>query len=1851
MKYISIIIIGLLFLLTQCKESKIESTEESTQKFIEHISSFSSGVISNSSDIVIKFTEELDSAKLNTQTKLITLSPKVKGRTYWEDSKTLIFSPEESLKSNQEYSVKLALSKLIEVPSELKEFQFNLKTRKQDLSLTTTYLEQGQGSNQILNGQILTADNANSIDIEKTVTVNQGGSDLDIVWEHLPDGTTHNFKIDKITRKESKTALTIECDGSAIGVEKEERKVVTIPAKSSFELLNMDIDKGAEQRVTLYFSDNIDRSQDLTGLVHFSNKIGIRFSIDGTKLHIYPQKNLTQMETLFIEIGIKSDQDTKSKTRYHRTVNFGSLKPQIKAIGKGVILPNSNGLIFPFRSANLSGVNVKIIKIFEDNIGQFLQRNSLNGSDYLNYVGSIVHKESIKFEENDDIDLSKWNNFSLDLSKMIKVDPGAIYRVIIDFDMSQSLYPIDKDDIVLPNIYSKRNDPDFDIFDDPNRSYYSYIDRQNHYYDGYRSNWRDREDPTKITYYMNGDKGIRSNILASDLGIIVKNGDRNQLTVVVTDLVTTESINNVEIEIYNLQNRVIATGRTDSDGICKIDLNSKPFLLIAKDGDQRGYLKLDDGSSLSLSSFDTEGEKAVNGIKGFIYGERGVWRPGDSIFVSFILEDKNSALPKDLPVIFELSDPEGKLYQRKIKTSSVNNLYDFRTKTEADDKTGNWIAKVNVGGSIFTKVLKIETVKPNRLKVQITQNSTPLKFGSNSGDLKATWLHGAKAKGLKADVTLKLFSTKTVFKNYPKFTFDDPSKSFESEEKLIFDGSVDDDGKADLLTEIRVSEEAPGMLNAQFKSRVFEAGGDFSTDISSCKYSPFKSYVGVKVPEGRGWNGAIYSNEINTIPIVTVDENGDPVSRKKVKIEVFEIYWRWWWDHSSNDNLAHYVSNKSKYLIKTDYVNTVNGKVDYNMDLDSESWGRKLIKVTDPISGHSTGEMFYTTYKGWWSSDSDSPGGAEMLSFTTDKKNYSVGEDVEVILPISEKGRALISLEKGSEVLETFWVDVDKENSRFKFKVNSDMTPNIFIHISYIQPHNHQDNDLPIRLYGVQPIFVEDPATILHPEIVMPDKLRPEKEVTIEVKERDGKNMTYTVAVVDEGLLDLTRFKTPSPWERFYRKEGLGVKTWDLYKYVIGAFSGKMAGLLAIGGDEYLKNGAKQKANRFKPVVKFLGPFELRSGTNSHTFTMPNYVGSVRTMVVAAENGAYGSAEKATPVKNPLMVIATLPRVVGPTESVKLPVTIFAMESNIKKVKVEVKSNNLLTISGAKQKTVLFTEEGEQTTYFDIGVKDLLGIAKVQVIATCGKERAVYDIELDVRVPNPRITKVTSAIAEPNKSWKGSYKSIGLAGTNRGKVEISSIPPLNLEQRLTYLMQYPHGCVEQTTSSVFPQLYLNKLVKLNDDEKLEIEKNIKAGIDRLKRFQIANGGLSYWPSSGSKASEWGTSYAGHFMLEAKAEGYNLPVGFLKSWTKFQSQSANNWNTADYDSESKSHSHLIQAYRLYTLALAGSPSFGAMNRMKEMKYISNSAKWRLAAAYSLAGQKQTALSIIGSLTTTVESYRELSNSYGSDTRDLAMILETLTLLKDNSRAKGLVKQIADQLSSNRWLSTQSTAYSLLSISKFIGESDIDSDMHYSIEITGQDPLEVQTASPISQVDIDIEKFTEGDIKIGNNSSKTLFIRVITDGIPLAGNEVDQESNLNMTVTYRGKDGGAIDVKSIAQGVDFIAKVEIVNPGIKGDYNEMALTQIFPSGWEIHNIRMESAPQDNSGSTPDYQDIRDDRVLSYFDLKRNKKITLEIQLNAAYVGKYYLPATSCEAMYDNEISAQVAGMWVEVVKVEK
>jgi uncharacterized protein YfaS (alpha-2-macroglobulin family) len=1905
-------LLGLLILISfgGCKSHKGRVAIKPTMnpEFYRYISSFTSGLVAKNTAIYIRFARDFvpDASVGKTPDKqFFHFEPEIKGKTTWIDTRTIQFKPDNMLASGEIYEGSFQMSYLIDtIKDDLKIFPFQFNTMKQSFTVEINGVAPKNASRMIwqeVDGSIQLQQPEEEKNIQKIISASLGGSNKKVKLNNYGDLKRYNFTIDSIERKETARDITINWDGKEIGSDEKGSKTMRVPALGDFTITNVTNTSEPDQIISIQFSDPIDPVQDLNGLIRVKDH-EFKYHVDNGTVNAYPIEPFIGEFDVVIEPGIRNAANYKLKEGGTFHLDFKPLKPQVKMLGTGTIIPNANGILFPFEAVNLKAVDVRITKIYEKNVLQFLQFNSLDGDSYLDYVGKEIFIKKISLEDGPKINLVKWNRHALDLTKLINPEMGAIYRIEIRFRREYGIVACSGSDADEDAKPKKEKTNNYLLNKDkPKKSLWDYYDR--YYYSGYdpedegegegeegsESNSRDYDNPCNTQYYKN-NRGIARNVLASDLGMLAKRGADGSILMAITNLNTTAPIANVPIQLYDKQRQVLKTLTTDAEGLARTTLTEQPFVAVANYGKQRGYLKLNN-EQLSLDRFDISGKEYHRGVKGYIYGERGVWRPGDSIYLTFILEDKMKSLPAEHPIIFEMTNPTGQQVQKVVKTTSVDGFYDFRTATDLNAPTGNYTVKVNVGGVVFDKKIKVETVTPNRLKMSLkTAKNYVAVTDQNIGDLHVAWLHGAPAGGLDASVSVSFHKARNVFSQYDDYVFNDPIKDYPNETINLFSGALDANGNATIPNKININQSAPGPLTAEFVTKATEPGGNFSTDVFSTLYHPYEHYVGIHTPQGEGRPGVLLTDKLHAIDILTIDKDGKPIN-SNVTVFLYKMEWRWWWDNDEN-NHGSYNGRTYNDPIVSETIKTVNGKGTWKIKIPSQSYGRYLMRAVD-AGGHVTGKIVYIDYPGWYSRTDDNMSGTSILNFSANKEGYNVGETATLDIPMGYEGHALVTIENGNHVIKAEWVKTQKSHSKYSFKITGDMSPNVYAYVTLMQPQVQAVNDLPVRLYGVIPIMVDDPASHIKPVLNMPKVLEPEQTFKIGVSEATGKPITYTIAMVDEGLLDLTRFKTPDPWKSFNAKEALQVKTWDLYDNVLGNYNQMIKRLISVGGDGdggYLGEGVK--AQRFKPMVRFIGPFKLAAGKKaSHTIHMPQYIGSIRTMIIAGSKyPAYGTEEIITPVRKPLMVLGTLPRVLGPDEEVSLPVSVFAMEDQVKDVSITIKTNELLSLTGPAEQKIHFNEIGEKLVSFPVKVNPQLGVASVEIIATSGKLTAHYSFEVQVRTPNALSTRNTFQLVNTNGSAVMNYEAFGIKGTNKGILEVSNIPPMNIGSRLEYLIRYPYGCVEQTTSSVLPQLFVNDLIDLPDSRKKEIEKNVKAGINRLRMFQLKNGGLSYWPhSSNEEASDWGTNYAGHFLIEAKNHGYNIPAGMLEKWKSYQKLAAKNYNgTVKRDGYHDDNSDIIQAYRLYLLAMAGVPELGAMNRLRENTSLGVQEKWILAAAYFKAGQKTTAVEITKNLDSYVGPYRQLDYSYGSDFRDEAMILETMTMMGDFGKAYNIVDKLSQIMRGDRWLSTQETAYALMAMSEYAGKVGA-KDMDIQYRVNDGDWKSVKGKVTISQLNLELNKKGKGKIEFKNNNKTAVFTNLVMSGIPAAGKEVAEQKGVEMDITYTDTKGTLIDPTNLAQGTDFIAEVKITNGDNDIELNNMALSFIIPSGWQIYNPRMSGNQFSVKSSKPQYMDIRDDRVYMFYNMEgkyhhwqpnnsntsmgsennenENEENdsstgdaqkdespdyanvqTFRIALNASFAGRYYLPGIYTEAMYNKSIHAQSAGKWITVTK---
>lgn len=1855
---------GLFFLLlmivsfsscTRTQKDIIPSAE-----YAPYVNAYTGGVISQNSTIRIELTHEQPMVDLNNELKEnpFSFSPSLKGKAYWVSNNTIEFVPEEgTLKPGSLYECTFQLGKFVEVDKKLKEFNFSFRVQERNftLSIEPLPITDAQPDEINIKGEICFSDIVKKEEVEKILTVKDGNNKSYPV-EIIPTDnlTRYQFCINQVPRDTEDYQLTITANGSPARIDQTQSEEVLIPAKDSFRFLSATRIDEPENGIEVVFSTPLSDTQDLKGLIEIPELSSSVFQIKENRVFIYFEANQLSKLTLNIHEGVKSSQGKTLGTSHSISFSEINLKPQVEMLTTAAILPDSKSLIIPFRAVNLYAVDLSVIRIFENNVLMFMQTNSLASANELRRSGRLVYKKTLWLGKDTSKDIHNWENYSIDLAGLIRQEPGAIYRVILSFRQEYSAYPcggVDNQDIkfadnntpdgLMKVSGSALSEADEAVWDTPEAYYY---------YNGgtmdwsvYR--WKERDNPCHPSYYMNSDRAAACNIFASNLGMIVKRNSLNKLWIAVSNILDTNPVGKAQVTVYNFQLQPIGKGETNGEGFVEISSKGTPFIVVAEAEKQKAYVRVVDGEEQSVSRFDVGGKEIQKGLKGFIYGERGVWRPGDTLHISFILEDREKRIPDKHPVALEIYNPKGQFYTKMISTQGMNGFYTFDVPTQAGDPTGLWNAYIKVGGTTFHKGLRIETIKPNRLKINLTLPKILQSTDKNvTVPLASAWLTGATASKLKAKVEMSLSKVNTQFKNYGQYIFNDPATDFTTIKTDVFDGILNAEGKAGVTLKVPAATNAPGMLNATFTTRVFEPGGDASIYTQSIPFSPFVSYVGINLNQPKG--KYIETDKDHVFDIVTVNSQGQPVNRSNLEYKIYRISWSWWWENS-DESFGTYINNSSITPVASGKLQTSGGKTTFKFRVDYPSWGRYLVYVKDKDSGHATGGTIYVDWpESRGRSNKTDPSGIKMLTFSLDKDSYEIGETATAIIPAAAGGRALVSIENGSSVLHWEWIEVTNEgDTKYTFEITPEMAPNVYLHISLLQPHAQTINDLPIRMYGIAPVFVTNRQTVLQPQIQMPEVLRPETDFNVTVSEKSGKPMTYTLAIVDDGLLDLTNFKTPDPWNEFYSREALGIRTWDMYDNVLGASAGAYSSLFSVGGDATLKP-ADAKANRFKPVVKFIGPFYLEKGRQqTHTLKLPMYVGSVRAMVVAGQDGAYGNAEKTAFVRTPLMLLSTLPRVLSIQEEITVPVNVFAMEKQVKNVTVSLQaSGGGVQIEGSHQQSLTFNRPGDQLVFFTLKTGNKTGKATIKLTASGGGQQTKETIEIEVRNPNPIVTLRSSEWIETGQNKELSYQLGSLSANNQIKLEVSRIPSVDISRRFDFLYNYQHHCTEQLTSKALPLLFIAQFKTIDTREAEKIKANVQEAIRQIYARQLPNGGFVYWPGN-AVADEWISSYTGMFLTLAQEKGYAVHANVLNKWKRFQRAAAQNWRMPqEANNWQQWQSELQQAFRLYTLALAGAPEYGAMNRMKEQPGLSIQAKWRLAAAYALTGKMKPAEELVYNAETTVIPYSSMNQIYGSSDRDEAMILETLLLMNRERDALQQAKVVSKNLSQENWFSTQSTAFALMAMGRLAEK--LSGSLDFTWTWNGKQQPAVKSAKAVFEKEISTSP-KSGTVAVKNQGKGALSVDLITRTQLLNDTLPAISDNLRMDIRYASMDGKPMSVNDIRQGTDFTAIASISNTSGTTDYTNLALTHIIPSGWEVYNERMtvpEAEPQETTDSSGNvsgqytYQDIRDDRVLTYFNLRRGETKIFTIRLQATYAGNFILPAVQCEAMYDVNVQAR-------------
>ena len=1796
---------------TKGSEMFVERIQPLNEAMLALLDSYTSGIIAAGEPVMVRFNNP---ATLKVKygepipAKAFDFKPALKGKAVWIDENTIGFQYDD-IDKDQNYVCQFKMADFVDVPAD-QQLEFGFGVRRQNFSLVT--MQPVCTSNEEMS-YLMQVAFATPIDLEDAVKIFDDAFRKAHPVEAASLGNNlFEFELQGFKRQKDEYEMPVVLDGKAIDCKARMERSLTVYAQDVFKPVMFDVDK-AGSKGTLLFSQPLKENQNLDGFVNFDQKVGYKADIKGNKVDFYFDKsNLYpyQLESLQLTVGsgIRAANGMLLQSDYQYGFDLTDNLPKVRWTDDGVIIPDVNETTIYFDAICLNSVTLRIVRIFDDNILSFLQDNELNETYGVRKAGRLEKKVRLAI---DNPYANQWKTFPIVLSDYIKVEPGAMYQLSLNFGPADYTFASDE----MRSAVSENEALEASYWDGNAYDYKEYR------YDG---EWG---DPNGFYYYNYVEQ--KKNIVVSDLALTAKMGRSDAVDVFVYRISDATPVSGAQVTAYSFQRQELVKGSTDVQGHAQLKCENRPaFVMVTDKKGSKSVIKLNDGNALSYSRFDVAGEPVEKGVSGFAYSNRGVWRPGDEMQLNLMLNDFESSVPADYPVVLEVVDATGRLYAKQVNTKPVNDIYCFRVPTNVSDETGVWTARFKVGTSTITKNLRVETVKPNRLEINFNLPEVVSLSRNERVNLTSRWLNGMKANGLKAEVDVKLRGGETTFKNFANYSFVNETQSFEPQEISLFSGNLNSEGVANIGFGPMKDVYASQMMNGTFTVKVFEQGGDFSIASFKAKLSPFQRYVGVDLPETSSKYGSYYDTGKDwKFNIAMVGEDGTAYqSAVALEYALYKLDSYWWWSSEDQYSLQRYASGTYKAPVQNGTL-TCNGTTSVTFNIPNEKWGSYLFVVNDKQGGHQFAKVI--SFDWGYGHSSSASGAPAQLAMNTSAESYQVGEKMVVTFPANDKAKALVTVEANDRVLQNMLVENLGQEGKVEITATEEMVPNVYVYVALIQPHDAA-NDMPIRLYGVVPVKVEKKDLQLQPNLQVPETANTNKKIEVKVSEATKQAMTYTLAIVDEGILGLTNFKTPNPYGYFNSKQALSVRTWDNYANIVDAFSGELGSVYAIGGDGIL-NQEITLDNRFKAYAVTLGPFELKAGQeNTHSFEVPQCSGALRFMVVAKGNGkAFGSAEKQMKVVDPITLYPSLPRVVAPGDELNLKVQVQAPTMKGKTLPIKFDNKNLEPV-GNLPTMVTIDSNGEGIIAVRTSIPKTLGNAELKLTVTGEGYTAESSTVMPIRMPYAEHRSTITKEIEAGQTVSVPFNLTGIDGLQQGKITVSSLLPVDLFGRIDYLMDYPHGCLEQLTSKAFPQLYLNYFVQLDDKEKEAMRSNIEAAITNLKAYQKSDNSMTNW-IGGTYTDPWTEIYALHFLVEAQKQGFNVPQYFIDGLLKYQADRAKQWkNNPDFK-----QGETIQAYRLFVLALAGKAEMGAMNRFKEIEMHYPLTKALAAAAFAQTGKTTIAQNLLPN----VEEGERMSDyytSFGSRTRDLAFLTYVQMLCDiDQQTVQNNINSVCGMISGDRWMDTQTTAFSLFVLGKYAEKMNL-SNVNLSATVKVNSEERTLNTNMASAGFGFTPKLGNNTLEIKNNTNEKMVANLFTK-TAVAEYDMNESGNfITMTVNYTDKNGNPVNLTNLTAGTDLKVQMTVTNPS-EWQVTELALSYYLPSGWELVNDRLSGDMTGNEGAK--HIDLRDDRAYFYFDLMPRSKKTFTLKANATYEGNYMIPAVRCEDMYNNEIFYQV------------
>ena len=1322
-------------------------------------------------------------------------------------------------------------------------------------------------------------------------------------------------------------------------------------------------------------------------------------------------------------------------------------------------------------------------------------------------------------------------------------------------------------------------------------------------------------------------------VLITDLGIIADMFDDN-LYVWVNSLETLSPVSEAEITIFSDNNQVIASGRTNSKGFLEIkDLKARmkdeeytPYLITVKDDEDLSFLRFND-CMLPTASFDVGGRKLLtSGYEAFLYPDRDIFRPNDTAHIAVIIRGVDVTAPKSFPVKMVILDPMNRNFDEILKTPGDGGIADFEIAVPGYAMTGQYLAKLLIGDEEIGRMeFFVEDFIPTKTKVLFETDKKAYLTGETVNiDITGQYLFGPPAANREIESKLLIKSFPFGPQKWADYSFGDEDKKFDDIELDICQATLDENGKQKcsiaIPKEIYPSSALKGSVSVTLK----EYGGRAVSAYKDIDIHPYPFYIGLK-PKSSGYAdiGKPYD-----IEFATVNPDGNEIKRESLEVNIYKIIYNTVLKRDDEGNY-HYDSERSDELIKTYSIDPrKTNKITYTPD----DYGRYKIALSDPESKATSAIMFYASGWGYAPWSMENPG---KIDITVEKKEYKAGEKAKLLIKAPFAGKLLLITQR-EKVLDYEIIDMPKNTATMEIPIKAEYAPNVYVTATVIKSLDKFDGKSPLRAFGIVPVMVDSSSKKLDIEITAPKEIKPGNKLDLNIKVKNKKGVSFiTVSAVDEGILQLTDFQTPDPFEFFHGKKRCDAAYYDIFSFILpelDKFKKKPA------GDGYEEEIRKKHLSpvgikRVEPVSLWSGIVKTDSSGNAKiNFKVPSFQGRLRVMAVASNESSLGSMEQSVFVRDRIVIDPTLPRFLASKDEFNIPVTIFNGTGKDGKFDISIQVTGPVTIIDKNSAGIEVKKDGENVVIFKGRVGDSIGKASFTIKASGNNEKTQANINVPVRPSSPVITKTGSIAVTEKTPSEINLPTEFIDGTQDVRLIISSLPEIKFARSLQYLLGYPHGCVEQTTSKIFPLLYFDELAKAAEPELFKSNSVwyfVDEGIKKLVAYQWEDGSFSYWPS-GYYINDWTSIYASHFLVEARKAGYQIPqstydsmISWLENYTKREISNQDNIRKTSLQN---------QVYACYVLSLAGSPPKSTINYIKDNRIseLPVSSQYQIAHCFALLGDKKTALSLLPSEIHPITVERETGGNFNSPTRENAIMLGVLQeIAPNNPGIPVLIKQLTDSIGIGRWGSTQENAFALMALGKALKKTQ-------KADYSGTVLVDGKTFRQFDEKGITIRDITLSGKKpkINIKGTGTCYIYWQAWGVPKNGKIDEYNKGVKVTREFLDVQGSNLEYDKFKQGDLYIAK--ITAEALDKNLENVIIDDMLPAGFEIENPRLATSAEiswiEKSEYTPNYTDIRDDRIFLFTSLNHKRPVTFYYAVRAVTSGTFNLPPVSAECMYD-------------------